>query len=300
MMDFQGDIVHPGIIDRGHLMVINSVTVSTCLDAADVLLDDNFGNVLQSNVYVSHVKVLITHNFSRLDSAPSLGNIGSTKGKQVDSETLAKRWNIDQRNSLNTVKQTTQRGVRTCLHPSLAPRLPTNDRMMRYKRLPHPGFSDTMADGVVSTCQNKYAQAYCTQYGWSRVHSMILKKHAHETLSLIFKRDGVPPKIVVDNSKEQTLGKFARKCREADCHLVTTEPYPPWMQAAEGCIKQTKLGSSNRILNSGSPKALWDHCIELEALIRSHIDLDIYSLEGQVPETVVSGQMGDISSLCEL
>ena len=27
MMDFQGDIVHPGIIDRGHLMVINSVTV---------------------------------------------------------------------------------------------------------------------------------------------------------------------------------------------------------------------------------------------------------------------------------
>ena len=42
MMDFQGDIVRPGIIDRGHLTVINSVTVSTCLDEADVLLDENF------------------------------------------------------------------------------------------------------------------------------------------------------------------------------------------------------------------------------------------------------------------
>ena len=46
-MDFKGDIVRPGIIDRGHLMVINSVTVSTCLDAADVLLNENFDNFLQ-------------------------------------------------------------------------------------------------------------------------------------------------------------------------------------------------------------------------------------------------------------
>ena len=46
MMDFQGDIVRPRIIDRGPLMVINSVTVSTCPDAADVLSDANFGNVL--------------------------------------------------------------------------------------------------------------------------------------------------------------------------------------------------------------------------------------------------------------
>ena len=79
-----------------------------------------------------------------------------------------------------------------------------------------------MSAGVVSTRQNKYARAYCTQYGCSRIHTMRLKKHAHKTLSLIFKSDGVPPKIVVDDSKEQTLGKFAKKCREADCHTVTT------------------------------------------------------------------------------
>ena len=183
-------------------MVINSVTFSTCIDAADVLSDENFGNVLQSNVNVSHVKVLNTHNLSRLDSTPSLGNVQSTKSKQVNSETLYKRWSIDQRKVLNTVKQTTQRGVRTCLHPSLASRFPMNNKMMIYKRLPHPVFSDTMAAGVVSTRQNKYAQAYCTQYGWSRVHPMRLKKYAHETLSLTFKRGGIPPKIFVENSKE--------------------------------------------------------------------------------------------------
>ena len=197
-------------------MIVNSVTISTCPDAADVLSDENFGNFLQSNANVSHVKVLNTHNFSRLDSAPSLVNVQSAKDKQVNSETLYKRWNIDQRKALTTVKQTTHRGFRTCLHPSLARHFPTNDRMMRYKRLPHLVFVDTIEAGVVSTCLNKYAQAYCTQYGWSRVHPMMLKKYSHETLSLIFKRDGVPPNIVVRNSKEQTLGKFAKKCREAD------------------------------------------------------------------------------------
>ena len=169
MMYFQGDIVRPGIIDRGHLMFINSVIVSTCLDEADVLSDGNFVNVLQSNVNFSHFKVLNTHNLSRLDSTPSFGNVQSTKGKQVNSETFFKRWNIDQRKALNTVKQITQRAIRTCLYPSLASPFPTNDRMMRYKRLPHPVFADTMTAGVVSTRQNNYAQAYCTQYGWSRI-----------------------------------------------------------------------------------------------------------------------------------
>ena len=129
MIYFQGDIFCPGVIDRGHLMVINSVTVSTCLDAADFLSDENFGNVPQSNVNVLHVKVFNTHNLSCLDSVPSLDNIQSKKGKQVNSETLEKRWNIDQRKALNTVKKTTQRGVRTCLHPSLAHRFPTHDAL---------------------------------------------------------------------------------------------------------------------------------------------------------------------------
>ena len=75
MINYQRDIVRPGIIDRGHLMFINSVTVSICFDAADVLLDEKFGNFLQENVNVSHIKVFITHNFSCLDYAPSLGNI---------------------------------------------------------------------------------------------------------------------------------------------------------------------------------------------------------------------------------
>ena len=63
------------------------------------------------------------------------------------------------------------------------------------------------------------------------------------------------------HSKEQSLGTFAKKCREADCHLTNTEHYSPWMQTAEGCIKVVKRGSSRKMLRTGLPKRLWDYSL---------------------------------------
>ena len=66
------------------------------------------------------------------------------------------------------------------------------------------------------------------------------KREAHETLSMVFKRDGVLPHMILDNSKEQSLGEFRRKCRESDCHMINSKPYLPWQISAEGCIKELK------------------------------------------------------------
>jgi hypothetical protein len=57
---------------------------------------------------------------------------------------------------------------------------------------------------------------------------MTRKGEAHETLSLSFNCDGVPPTMVLDSSKEKTKGDFMRKLREADCHAKQTEPYSQW------------------------------------------------------------------------
>ena len=45
---------------------------------------------------------------------------------------------------------------------------------------------------------------------------------------------------------------------------------------------------------------MWDDCLILESYIRSNTAHDIYSLNGQVPETVMSGETADISFICEL
>ncbi len=117
-----------------------------------------------------------------------------------------------------TVQRTMQQGVHTCLNPMLAQRFPTNDQMLCYKQLPHTTFADTMFAGTPSCRGNKCAQVFAASFGWARAHPMTRKGEAHETLSLLFHRDGVPPNMVLDGSKEQCKGDFKRKLHEADYH----------------------------------------------------------------------------------
>ncbi len=131
-------------------------------------------------------------------------------------------------------------------------------------------FSDTLLAGSVLQQGNKMAQVYATSFGWARAHPMKRKVDARETLSLVFQRDDVPLTMVTDDSKEQTKGEFRRKLKEADCHPRVTEPYSPWQQAAEGCIRELKRGSSRKMIKTRSPKCLWGHCLELEAYLLLH------------------------------
>jgi hypothetical protein len=128
---------------------------------------------------------------------------------------------------------------------------------------------------------------------------MTRKGEAHATLSLLFHHDGVPPTMVFDGSKEQCKVDFKRKLREADCHAKQTEPYSLWQQAAEGCIRELKCGVSLEMIKTGSPRVLWDHCIELEVLIRSLTSNNVYMTNGKVPETIMTGSTADIGHICE-
>jgi hypothetical protein len=121
---------------------------------------------------------------------------------------------------------------------------------------------------------------------------------AHETLSLLFHCDGVPPTMVFDGLKEQCQGDFIKELCKADCHARQTEPYSPWQQAAEGCIRELKRGVSLKMIKTGSPRVLWDHCIELEVLIRSSTSNNIYMTNGKVPETIMTRSTIDISHIC--
>jgi hypothetical protein len=79
---------------------------------------------------------------------------------------------------------------------------------------------------------------------------MTKKGEAHETLSVLFHSDGVPPTMVFDSLMEQCQGKFEHKLCEADCHARQTEPYFPWQQVAEGCICKLKQGISQKMIKT--------------------------------------------------
>ena len=55
-----------------------------------------------------------------------------------------------------------------------------------------------------------------------------------------------------------------------------------------------------KLLQSRAPKHLWGHCLELVAYITSNTAHEIYKLDGEVSETLMSGKTSEISQFCEL
>ena len=74
--------------------------------------------------------------------------------------------------------------------------------------------------------------------------------------------------MIMDGSKEQTMGQFKKKCQLANVHIRQTEPYSPWQNDAEGAIRELKKGSGRKMVQAGSPKPLWADCIKHEAYVQ--------------------------------
>ena len=221
---------------------MSSNSSSVLSEMSPVLCDDYFISALKSNVQVSLTS--------------------SKKRSGITPEALVQNWGIGLEAAKRTVEATTQRVIRTTANASLSRRFRTNDRQLRYRRINTNVFTDTMQSGVISKRKNKYAQVFSTPFGWARAFPMQKKSDAHEALSILFKRDGVPNSLVMDGSKEQTLSKFRTKCRESDCHVKQVEPYSPWSNSCEGTIKMAKLAAGRDLRRSKCPKVLWDDCIE--------------------------------------
>jgi len=121
MTNYSGNKVHCTAV-RGHvgILAINLLS-SLSSDLVDVTDDENFHQVLTSKVMISSVNTSLN------------GHIRSRNVAPIDPQTLVARWMISPDRAKRTVVMTTQRGVRTCLHPTLSHCFLTNDQMLRYK-----------------------------------------------------------------------------------------------------------------------------------------------------------------------
>ncbi len=190
MIDYSGRVVTTAQPLSGHInhLVINLLS-SLTTDQADVTDDKNFYDVLASHVQISSIETSLN------------GQICLPKTAPIDPQTLAACWMISP-DAKRAVVMTKQRGVRTCLNPTLSRQFLANDQMLWYKRVLHAMFSDTLFAGSVSQQGNKMAQAHATSFGWACAHPMKRKGDTHETLSLVFQRNGVPPTMFTNDSKE--------------------------------------------------------------------------------------------------
>eukprot|EP00543_Licmophora_paradoxa_P005388 CAMPEP_0202456562 /NCGR_PEP_ID=MMETSP1360-20130828/13790_1 /ASSEMBLY_ACC=CAM_ASM_000848 /TAXON_ID=515479 /ORGANISM="Licmophora paradoxa, Strain CCMP2313" /LENGTH=60 /DNA_ID=CAMNT_0049076399 /DNA_START=147 /DNA_END=329 /DNA_ORIENTATION=+ len=60
----------------------------------------------------------------------------------------------------------------------------------------------------------------------------------------------------MDGSKEQTMGDFRKKVRQADYRIKQTKPASPWKNSCEEAIRELKKGSGRAMVKQNVPRKL--------------------------------------------
>ena len=117
------------------------------------------------------------------------------------------------------------------------------------------------------------------------------------SLWILFARYVVPPTCRYDNTNEIIQGKFHQMFKDASCQMQHLEPYTPWSNATK------KLWSWQRALfGSSLSQNLWNAfgwLFKLESYIRSKMAHNIFKLNGEATETIMSGETFDICQFWE-
>jgi Reverse transcriptase (RNA-dependent DNA polymerase) len=218
----------------------------------------------------------------------------------ITAEELAKRWRISIQQARRTIDRCTQLAIRDYENSLGERRLRHSNQQLWYRRYNADCYTDTMFAAVPSLYNGyKCAQIYCTDFGYIRFYPMLLESDAHKTLDLLHDNVGVFRIMIPDGAKTLTTKHFAAKAQKAGSIIRPVEAYTPNQNRAESGIRELKRMYRRAMLQSGAPAVLWDHCMQLQAEIRSHTALDMTTLQGETPYMRLFGETADISHICQ-
>ena len=283
---------------NGLSRILNSVTRQTevCAvlsDVSNTLSDDRLHDALIDTPAIKWKEI------------PSRGTASMetkllSKQSARTAEQIAKKLHIGIETAQNTVRVTTQNGIRTAVHP-ITKRFRTKQKQLRYNRLNTQMYSDTLIADTKSTRGNKYGQVFVNPESFTKFIPMRQKGHAGHALGEFFRDIGVPTRMHVDNAKEMTgpKTKWMELIRDCNVTQTTTEPNSPWQNRAETEIKELKKEVSRTMNRTNAPKCLWDFCMEYRADIRCRVAHPRFQLKGRTPYEHVTGDTPDISEWIE-
>jgi hypothetical protein len=193
------------------------------------------------------------------DKTIQVSAIDSTRTKHaIEPDALAKRWNIGIEKAKNTLQVTTQKGIRTAVHP-VQRRFKTAQPHLRKRRLEGPFYSDTAKFRTKSVHGDVYAQITTDGKGFADFWPMKRKLECNDGLVHFINSFGVPEWMVTDGAPEEGGGSnTAWRDTERIYHMrhTFTEPYSPWQNRAEGKMREIKRGIKRFLKEAKAPKRL--------------------------------------------
>lgn len=228
------------------------------------------------------------------------GTMSKKRKGTISAKDLAKRWNIGLREAERTIEHTTQRAVHDFTNTQLGHRLLPSAAQLRYKHLNTWFYIDIMYASNESILSNKYGLIIVTPFRWSRFIPLTVRSKAWEALKLTFSRDGVPTRVIADLAGELFESNDMKQlCSHAGTYLTAVEKDVHEHNLAENEIRELKRIFRRTMRVKRVPPRLWDHCFEMCSLIRSHTAHPLFRNNGEVPQTIITGETADISCLAE-
>ena len=221
--------------------------------------------------------------------------------KGVTPSELAKLWRIDVNTASKTIDITSQRSVRTS-NPKLSRNYGTNDRMLRYKHLKQYFYMDTLfatSKAKKSSRGHTCAQLFVTDKGFVYIVPMTKENQVLHAVKQFAKAVGAPDAIICDAARAQKSADVKRFCNDIGTTLRVLETDTPWANKAELYIGILKEAVRKDMKEANCPLAFWDYCLERRARINNLTAKDLFSLHGTNAHTELTGEEGDISSLCQ-
>ena len=218
-------------------------------------------------------------------------------GKGVlDAAVLSQRWGIGLPKAKNTLKVTTQAGVRNVLIPSER-KVRKKAPWLKFPNVKGRWFSDEMFAKEVSLNGDTGASIFTDGKGFDHVYPWKSKKQHPEGLMSLIHNVGIPQTMVSDGARELFLGKSREICNEYRIKMEKTVPYSPWQNAAEASIRELKKGVVKIMRTTGAPRRLWSYALKWCSHVRQLTASDIPELDGRTPFEHVIGSTPDISPL---
>mmetsp|Transcript_10819 Transcript_10819/g.15255 ORF Transcript_10819/g.15255 Transcript_10819/m.15255 type:complete len:529 (+) Transcript_10819:911-2497(+) len=224
--------------------------------------------------------------------------VTASNPKKINKTFLSKIWRVKEDDAQKALDQSTILMRKGSMN-ALSKRFPTNDRMLRYRRLNSHFFTDTFFSKVKSLRGFTCAQVYVSDKGFLDIYLMKRRGEFKQSLHQFCKETGVLIALVCDPSGGQTSNEVKPFCNQVGTTLRVLEESTQWANRDKLYIGFLKEAIRQDMRSTNSPLCLWCYCAQRRVRIHNVIPKDLFQLQGSNPITATLGLQPDISNICQ-
>jgi hypothetical protein len=270
--------------------------------AAEFVLDDDAALLesIDPSLYHLHDKLnqrRVIEQVEMQDIPVRRTYVSHERHTKVSAESLADRFCIGPERAKNTLRVTTQRGVRSAILP--ISRRYRADRYLNVKRLLGKFATDSAYSPIKSLRGNVASQVYSHKCGFKKTYHLraVTGDDIGQTLADFVSDYGAPEHLTFDGASVQVGSKtrFMDLIRRHEIKHHVSSPRRPNENPAEGSIRELKKRWYRIMIKKRAPKRVWDYGFDWVCETDNVMWNSSRYCQGRTPLEIITGETPDIT-----